>query len=301
MLLGYNDGWVGAPAKMFERAATGKASNIRWSIDWSGIQTEEGGAFNWAATDAVYEQARARSLGLAPNLTNSPQWARPGNTAPIAPPDEAHDTAWEKFVKEFAKRYKPGVAEIWNEPNQPPFWGGTPEPARMADLFNRAHKMIRGNSETATLILSPGLVPVPGNVNAQAEYFNQFKTHVEAGLEYGAAVHLYSFKPCSGGGQVTQCLEQLDAFKAAAGGRRLWVTETGFSSGRSSESGCTPERQANEHASNWAGCVNRGVEAYIVHRLVDSTVDVGTPYENYGVVNAAYENKPAFTKLKELA
>lgn len=301
MLLGYNDSYVGAPAKLFQRTVEGKASVIRWPIDWSTIQKEEGGPFDWTAQDAVYKEGRARSLTLAPNLTNSPQWARPGNSAPIAPPDEAHNTSWEKFTKEFAKRFSPGVVEIWNEPNMPPFWGGPPNAARMADLFNRAHKMIRGNSGTTTLILSPGLVPVPGNVKAQAEYFNEFKAKVEAGLEYGAAVHLYSFKPCSSGGQVENCLEQLDAFKAAAGGRRLWVTETGFSSGKASESGCTPERQASEHASNWAGCVNRGVETYIVYRLVDSPTDSGTPYEHDGVVSAEYVNKPAFTKLKELA
>lgn len=301
MLLGYSDDFHALPETAFDRAKEGKAKPLRWPVDWAGAQPAEG-PFSWGAHDYVFSAARARGLTLCPILYNSPSWARPGNPNGIAPPDSSHNGSWGRFVKEFTRRYSPGTVEIWNEPNIPEFWAGeSSNPARMAELFNLAYAQIRQYETAHTLILSPGLAAIGGNTSAQAQYFSQFKSGVTTGADYGAAVHLYAFRSCEEGNHVETCLKQLDAFKAVIENRRLWVTETGFSSGKSGQSGCTGARQAEEHASNWAGCVNRGVEAYIAFRLVDSESQTGTFFEHFGVVSHGYVNKPAFTKLAELA
>lgn len=125
---------------------------------WGAIEPVKG-AYNWQGLDSWVNQAQIHGAEFDYVFLNTPQWAstRPfekcnrgfiGCAAPPRPED------WEAFITALVTRYKGRIAdyELWNEPNAPGFWSGSP--AEMVDMAARAYRIIKSIDPKAT-VLSP--------------------------------------------------------------------------------------------------------------------------------------------------
>ena len=97
------------------------ARNIRLCINWANIEGAAKGAYNWAGTDKLVNDALSVGLNSVMLTVGGPipEWAKnpagPGDTA-MGPP--AHLSDWKDFCKTVATHYKGYVNlyQIWNEP-----------------------------------------------------------------------------------------------------------------------------------------------------------------------------------------
>jgi hypothetical protein len=142
------------------RAREAGAGGNRWEFRWESIEPQPG-AYDWREADRVVAANAAANLPLLAILIGTPAWAGPAAGAPPAgleaPPILADGTInpaspWGRFVHAFASRYRGRVAayEIWNEPNRPDFWSGSP--ADYYRLLSTAMATIRHADPAATVV-----------------------------------------------------------------------------------------------------------------------------------------------------
>jgi xylan 1,4-beta-xylosidase len=83
---------------------------------------------------------RAQEIGGRYTYVLSDRWGYPGDGA--KPPYENFG-AWERFVRQTARASRRGrvLWDIWNEPNEPHFWRGTPE--QLYETYRIAENVLR--------------------------------------------------------------------------------------------------------------------------------------------------------------
>lgn len=142
------------------------AAWIRVDFDWWKIQPYAG-SWDWAVTDHVVTEARARGLQVLGMVGYTPPWARPAGTTDKHPPSNPADYA--NFARGVAEHYAPmGVHtfEIWNEPNMSMFFQPVPSPSKYTALLKAAYPAIKAVDPGATVI-SGGLSPAPDSPSGQ--------------------------------------------------------------------------------------------------------------------------------------
>lgn len=148
------DGPDDVNADLDAMAATG-ARWLRAGIDWSFVEGRARGAYDWTRTDLIVRGARARGLSVVAVATGAPDWALAGRSCPAnsCPPTALEDYA--AFVQVAVTRYMPiGVHawELWNEPNNAPFWGPRANVAAYTRLLQLTYPAIKAVDPTATVI-----------------------------------------------------------------------------------------------------------------------------------------------------
>jgi len=195
---------------------------------WSAMEPMQG-AWDFDRMDRIVAMMRARGIRILHTLGQTPRWAAripdapspyggPMEGAPSPPRDLAD---WKRYVEVIAKRYKGQIEayEIWNEPNSPNFWIGTPE--EMADLTRIAAETIRSIDPNA-IIVSPPCSSAEGLV-----WFEQFLAAGGAGGADVIGYHMYLRDEDlpEASSQFATYLRYLTA-KHGAGGKPLWDTES---------------------------------------------------------------------------
>ena len=136
------------------------ASSVRADAIWSNIERTKG-IFDFAALDAFVAQARAQGLSVYLNLAGTPAWETAGGRYQAVP----RVTDWTNFVSRVARRYGTRVAlyEIWNEPNIPAFFDGSPaqylqtilKPGYLAIKAVNSRLIVAGPEVTITPTVDP--------------------------------------------------------------------------------------------------------------------------------------------------
>lgn len=132
---------------------------VRLWMRWSDVEPTEGRleADPLASLrNAVHGYTR-RGVRTLVVVQAAPQWARVGRSAdPTVPP--ASPARFGRFMGQVA-RALPEVAawEVWNEPDEPYFWRGAPEPRRYASMLRRAHTAIKA-AQPRDLVVTGGTV-----------------------------------------------------------------------------------------------------------------------------------------------
>jgi hypothetical protein len=132
----------------------------RWELRWDAIE-QSPGQYDWRAVDAVVAANEAAGLPLLAVLIGTPTWAGSAAGAPprgLAEPPILPDGAvgpnnpWAGFVHAVAARYRGRIAayEVWNEPNRPDFWSGSPR--EYYRLLSAAMASIRHADPAATVV-----------------------------------------------------------------------------------------------------------------------------------------------------
>ena len=158
-----NDVYAGSPdyqrSQLLRQRAAG-FTILRQTFDWQAIEPAAG-RFSFEMTDRFVLAAASAGIRVLPVLFGEPGWAssRPagnGTRATFAPADP---DAFAAFAAAIAKRYGAGGSlwrehrevtprpiasyQIWNEPNLPIYWGGSPSASGYARLLSAASAGLR--------------------------------------------------------------------------------------------------------------------------------------------------------------
>jgi len=134
--------------------------------DWAHLEPERG-KWNFSNTDKQVTLAEQHGIDVIFPLAFSPTWASSraneksaaGIPGAAAPPKDLDD--WRNYVRTVATRYKGRVRiyEIWNEPNLPSFFSGTPD--EMVTLAREASKILK-EIDPAIIVVSPSATTSSG-------------------------------------------------------------------------------------------------------------------------------------------
>ena len=120
------------------------------------------GHYDWSTLDVDVSAAARHGVPVLLTLGQSPSWAsaRPDDPSPYgtstSPAEPADPGTWTAYVTALAQRYRGRIEayEVWNEPNLPLFYTGTPE--TMAALAQAAAAAVHA-ADPGALVVSPGL------------------------------------------------------------------------------------------------------------------------------------------------
>jgi Cellulase (glycosyl hydrolase family 5) len=287
------------------RAHTLHAKLVRTEVAWSALEPNGPGAIEpraLAFLDRLVSDAAASGIRVIATADNTPCWASsapapllrkctPGqpSKANAWPPREP--AAYAAFVAYLAGRYgtRLEAIEVWNEPDQAneDYFAGPEKPRRYAAVLRAAYPAIKQ--------ANPGVQVLAGSlVGSNGVFLRELYAAGIKGYYDGLAVHYYTLTLGS--------LRAIHETQLAGGdGTPLWLDEFGWSS-------CWPARKIEQEQ----GCVTKQVQAANITNLYRSLAR--TPYvagamlyklqdsegENFGVLNAKGERKPAFAALAKV-
>ena len=134
---------------------------------WGQIETTRG-TYDWAQLDEALATAEANGMSdVLLVLGTTPAWNAKRITAGDYPAPGAASAprdvdAWDAYVEAVATRYAGRISayQVWNEASLSMFWDGTP--AQMADLTDRAHRIIKEIDPSATVVAASTTVRLAG-------------------------------------------------------------------------------------------------------------------------------------------
>jgi polysaccharide biosynthesis protein PslG len=246
----------------------GGVESIRVPVNWAAVQSGPGSPPDWSSVDPYVRAGAGSGMSVLPFLTGAPAWAVSsegvggGSRAPVSLPVQtsAQRAAWREFLRLAVFRYGPGGSfwaenpllpahpirtwQIWNEENYK-YFAARPSPSQYGKLVVDSYQDLRSADPGARIVLG-GLFARPkgGNTKAApgrikrawfaADFLEQmYKTTPGVrGKFLAVALHPYSYSYK----QLAPELEELRAALKASrdGGRAIWITELGWSSGHPS-------------------------------------------------------------------
>jgi hypothetical protein len=243
-----------------DRMATGRVGTLRITLAWTDIdRTPLPGDLDWGEFDRAVASSARHGIRVLPTVFGTPHWValaegceRAARSCAIfAPRTEIGLAAWRSFLVSALSRYGPGGAfwvqhpelapqpirtwQIWNEENSPGFFGPQPDPRSYVLLVRAASEVIRAQDPGARLILggmfgepveAGGAAPMPASEYLRRLYESPgFAAHFD-----GIAIHPYAGRMK----RVKPQVRRLRAVSRRAGDGRvgIWVTETGWGSGK---------------------------------------------------------------------
>ncbi len=220
-------GSLALPGKRVAELGVGWA---REDFAWPRIEPRSG-VWDWRLTDEMVAVHTANNVHVLGRLGYSVGWATADTTD--VPGDQSFAMpnlqAWERYIRATVTRYAGRVDhwEIWNEPDNAPFWKGAPDPKAYAQLLQRAYRTIKAVDPDA-VVLNGGVSP--------------FDTRYLSGLaEAGAwdafdvlALHPYTDPISPEAGQIGPSgIGGVRGLLNRYGTKPIWVTEYGWESGMS--------------------------------------------------------------------
>jgi hypothetical protein len=120
-----------------------------WNLQWKLAEPSKG-TYKWQGLDELLAGAQSLGLEVILRVDSAPAWARSGPEG--APPDNMGDLG--DFMHALASHATGKVAGyvIWNEPNLPMFWGGSPSPLQYVRMLQAVYLRIKTADPAATVI-----------------------------------------------------------------------------------------------------------------------------------------------------
>jgi hypothetical protein len=144
------------PNKLWKEVGFGAIRLHDANVIWADLEPQKG-AWKWDRLDAIVRNAKKAGVEVLLPLQAPPAWAASdpasiGAYGPGANTSPAHREDWTNYVATVVTRYKGLIDgyEIWNEPNLPKFYVGTPE--KMAELTRQASEVIRRIDPAAKVV-----------------------------------------------------------------------------------------------------------------------------------------------------
>jgi hypothetical protein len=300
------------------------ATWVRWDVDWSAIQPQDSGDYEWSGADRVAATAQKygiRSLGV---ITYAPNWARKGvcESGKHCPPDSP-DT-FSHFAGEAAKRYE-GIIdywEIWNEPNYNLFWYPKPDAESYAKLLKASYVEIKKANPAATVI-SGGLAIVAEERGENIPPISFIKYLYESNMQDyfdAIALHPYTYPVLPESAENDSGWQQMDLIRQfvkdhAAADKKIWITEYGAptdGTGNRHETGTSDFKYNSDYMSENAQA-EMAKEAAVIYDqdkqwmgpffwygLRDSGQGSSMPENFFGLIRPDGGKKPAYETLKNI-
>ncbi|MSX11297.1 MAG: cellulase family glycosylhydrolase [Actinobacteria bacterium] len=131
---------------------------VRRFADWNALEPSAPGVYSSSAIselDDLVSRAHAAKKKITLTVLGAPTWANGSSDARVAPRDPAQ---YATFIGRLAARYRGRVQswEVWNEPDEPEFWHGTPaSPASYAPLLKASYTAIKAADPAAQVVAGP--------------------------------------------------------------------------------------------------------------------------------------------------
>jgi len=147
---------VGFGAFLAERSDAYLVDNMKfdwlvWQLQWSLAEPGKG-HYEWHGLDELLDYAHDLGLKVVLRVDSAPGWARSGPGG--APPDDMDD--FGDFLSAVASRCAGKVAGyvIWNEPNLPINWGGSPNAGKYVQMLQAVYPRIKAADPDAAVVTS---------------------------------------------------------------------------------------------------------------------------------------------------
>ncbi len=211
--------WGGDHQTAEQQFSLMRQAGIGWArtdFDWSGVQREAGGAWDFSLLERTVKMAEEGGITILPILAYDVPWASPAFR---------HLDAWRDYVRQTVSHFKGRLRywEVWNEQDLEQFWKDTPNPANYTQLLKAAYEQIKA-VDTDAVVLLGGLSGIP------MEFIRGI---YEAG---GGAyfdvmnVHPYRYPKIPESPSLRDDLLRLRALMAEYGDadKPIWITEIGW-------------------------------------------------------------------------
>lgn len=301
--------------RQIDLAAQLGVGSVTIPISWSFYEAEPDAhltpgtdqAERWEQLGVQLARAKARGLDVQVTFSTTPPWAREF-ASPSSGPAPSRFGDFAQFVSELSERYGGSIDAYatWNEPNIDLFWL-KPDPAAYAQLHVIAASTIRANDPTAAVLLGP----IAGNVENAFPYLRQVYANGAGGTFNYLGWNIYPpAAPWERGGR-----ESYDGFSTALAaqlrrldpGRRVWISETGWSTCGGCPAGtlnvASPNNQADYLLSALA--IKRRYMRGLVDRIAFYSLADGPNgaewAQNHGLVRFDFRPKPAYATLQRAA
>jgi hypothetical protein len=130
-------------------------------VNWRHLEPQRG-QWDFKRLDKYVAMAKLTGVDILLPLALTPDWAsaRPKEKSPYGPGNAAEPynmEDWRNYVRTVAKRYKGRIQhfELWNEPNIPGFFSGSPE--RLVRLAEEAYRILK-EIDPANQLAAPATV-----------------------------------------------------------------------------------------------------------------------------------------------
>lgn len=275
------------------------ARTIRYQVNWWDVEPTPG-AFDWREADAAIRAYRQAGFEVSLILHAPPPWARlvgydwvPNN---LERPWNDPTNFWGRFVFAVAQRYRGQVAsyEIFNEPDLPIYWDGSP--AQYAQLLAVAARAIRTADPNAKIIMA-GMAhwSKPQFAEDVLQALHTMPDAAQNGFFFDiSAWHWYS-NPADIETRTAWVRDLLARY--GMGDKPIWVNETnlplwgaGGHPVMPMRGYGTPSQQAAFIVQAFTNAFATGVERVFVFRLDDSDMD-----ERFGLVSNDGVIRPGYT------
>jgi hypothetical protein len=183
--------------------------------------------------------------------------------------------------------------EVYNEPNNPTFWGGAPSSAQYAALLNAAVPAIKSKNATAQIMTAGvGDLPAPG-IDA-VPFMQAVMPLLTAGAKVGLSAHaLHPYNP----GKPETLFGYIDAYKAAIGNVPIMLTEWGYPNAWTNSDRVV---RAN-YAARMVGCaIFAGVLGLTFYNLRDTGADLNNIENSFGLHTYSLVPKLAVTAISSM-
>lgn len=220
------------------------ATVLRIAFGWDAMEPERG-RHDWSFWDDFVRLATEEfGLRLIPYVCYTPKWAASDDGPDFwrSPPRDPEDFA--RFMAAIVSRYRDAITswELWNEPDNPAYWLGTPR--QFAELVRAGSRAVRAADPRDAVVL--------GGIAGETDFLEKlFATERIAPAVDVVNIHCYfeTWHP--------DPIETLPAYVARAAeivrehgeGEPLWMAELGYSSvaGRAQVSDVYRARYLGEH------------------------------------------------------
>jgi hypothetical protein len=138
---------------LLDKLAADGVTTISTAANWSALQPQSDRLPSWSQLDRLVDHARARGLKVRLRLGTTPAWLHPERVAGVPaaeaqwypPVSDAELARWQQFVTEVVTRYGGRLfgVETWNEPNEDMFWKPSPEPTQFAGVLRATYLAVK--------------------------------------------------------------------------------------------------------------------------------------------------------------
>jgi Glycosyl hydrolase family 10 len=278
-------------------------ANVRWvrlGVYWQTVEPQPG-QLDWSRSDALVAKARQQQLNVLAVLGYATWWSNRAPAGALGDPTRnppGDDAAWLRYVTSVVQRYQGQIHtwEVWNEPDLPHFWGGTP--AEYAHLLALTYTTIKNLDPGATVVLG-GL----GFHDFEGQLPDEFLVSILNDPAYPAGRY-FDVASIHHFGSTDQAIERLNLLRtrlteAGIGDRPIWITETGQAS--DPELTYAPDFAGLDGQAAWLRLmlptlVGLGVEKVFWFQLFDS----GDDDRGLGLLDHDLTPKPAFAALRAM-
>jgi polysaccharide biosynthesis protein PslG len=284
---------------------------VRLPVRWQWLEPQRGG-YMWERYESRIDDARSGGLKLLAVLGGTPLWSSGVDRRSLPrgvdwdsfEPRETRDFA--AYVYRVVDRFQGsiGAYELMNEPNSPVHWNPRPNSSRFIELLCAGYLAAKYADPNA-VIVAGGLNGNGLNLGWEAPESRNFLRAIYSGP--GArcfdvmAIHPFAHPTENGVAVLQSWIDETKRFMAAQGDRReLWLTETGWSSGRSLWGHTTI---SEEQQADWVGAIYRdvvGPQKIFWYNFKEDRANPTDPEAQWGWLRYDLTPKPAFQAFSDL-